>query len=75
MEENKKNEILKKTYEIEKSVLMENLKKRDIDIENLKNENNRLIDINKNLQSELDKIIYSRSYKIVKKLTKLVKRG
>lgn len=82
MKELEKIEILKRTCEIEISVLMDNLKKRNIIIENLqkenkmqKNRNDDLKNENKILRSELDEIKYSRSYKIVKTITKFLKRG
>ncbi len=81
MVESKKNEILKRTLEIERSILIENMKKKQENIETLGKEKDMLegkIDNlkkeNIKLRSELDKIIYSRSYKITQKVTKLLKR-
>ncbi len=74
-------DILLRTLEKEKELLKENLaniknkesgdKKK---VENIQNENNALKQTNKELREQLDSILYSRSYKILQKVKKIIKR-
>ncbi len=68
MELNKKNEIINKELIIENNILIENLQKKREEVQNLKKENEYL-------RRKLDQIIYSRSYKAVQKIKKIIKRG
>ena len=43
-------------------------------VENIQNENNALKQTNKELREQLDSILYSRSYKILQKVKKIIKR-
>lgn len=72
MEEKKKLEILKRELEIENNILKQNYKQE-------KDENKKKIDRleqeRNELQSKLDSIIYSRSYKLIQKIKNILKRG
>lgn len=74
MNENGKNDIINRELAIENSVLLENMQKKNIYIENLEEEKQRLKKENKVLRENLDSIMYSRSYKIIQKVKKIVKR-
>lgn len=72
MEEKRKLEILNRELEIENNILKqkyeqerEENKKRISELELKRNE----------LQNKIDSIIYSRSYKLVQKITNILKRG
>lgn len=72
------NEILLKTAEKEINILKESLKTiraRDKEeIRKLKSENEELRNDNKAMREQLDSILYSRSYKFVQKLKKIIKK-
>lgn len=81
MELTKKLEFINQELELENSILKEKLVERDNTINRLKKEkedqihrNEEVIDINKKLQSELDSILYSRSYKFMQSIKKIVGR-
>lgn len=74
MNENNKGDIINKELTIENGVLMENIQKKDKYIESLEKEKEKLKEDNKRLQENLDSIIYSRSYKFIKKINKIIKR-
>lgn len=74
-------DILLRTLEKEKELLKENLAKiknkesgDKKKVENIQNENNALKQTNKELREQLDSILYSRSYKFLQKLKKIIKR-
>ena len=74
-------DILLRTLEKEKELLRENLAKiknkesgDKKKVENIQNENNALKQTNKELREQLDSILYSRSYKILQKVKKIIKR-
>lgn len=67
MELNNKMDIVNRELTIENNVLIENMQKKDRYIESLEKQN-------RTLQENLDSIIYSRSYKAVQKIKKLIKR-
>lgn len=74
-------DILLRTLEKEKELLKENLAKiknkesgDKKKVENIQNENNALKQTNKELREQLDSILYSRSYKILQKVKKIIKR-
>lgn len=89
METIKKYEILNNELTIENEILMNNLqkiksdceqtKKLNIELEykniELKNSNEFLKKEYEELRNEMDKIKYSRSYKFINKIKKIVKRG
>lgn len=82
MELNKINEILKKELEIENNFLINNIEKQKKQIFELKNSNEKLKQENiyikneyENLKKEYDAIIYSRSFKIIKRIKSIIKRG
>ena len=86
MNEIEKIKLLKDELEIENQILKEKLKKskktmaqQENEIKELVNQKNLTI---KNLESQkneiqekLDKILYSRSYKVIRKLNGILKRG
>lgn len=74
MNENSKNDIINRELTIENSILMENIQKKDRYIENLQEEKQNLEKRNRDLQKKLDSIIYSRSYKVIQKVKKIIKR-
>lgn len=74
MDEKSKNDIMTKELVIENRVLIENMQKRNKYIEDLKNENQNLNEKNKALQESLDLIMNSRSYKLIRKIKKIIKR-
>ena len=74
-------DILLRTLEKEKKLLKENLAKiknkesgDKKKVENIQNENNALKQTNKELREQLDSILYSRSYKILQKVKRIIKR-
>ncbi len=74
-------DILLRTLEKEKELLKENLAKiknkesgDKKKVENIQNENNALKQTNKELREQLDSILYSRSYKILQKVKRIIKR-
>ena len=74
-------DILLRTLEKEKELLKENLAKiknkesgDKKKVENIQNENNALKQTNKELREQLDSILYSRSYKFLQKVKKIIKR-
>ena len=74
-------DVLLRTLEKEKELLKENLAKiknkesgDKKKVENIQNENNALKQTNKELREQLDSILYSRSYKILQKVKKIIKR-
>lgn len=89
MDLNETTKILNKELQIENDVLMQNIEKKNISIKELENKNADLISnidtLTKNykdlqeeykiLQNEYNKIIYSRSYKIIQKVKRIIKRG
>lgn len=66
MELSEKFDIIKKELELEKEILIKNNEESKKRIQFLENEN-------KELRESLDKIIYSRSYKIMNKIKKVMK--
>lgn len=66
MELSEKFDIIKKELELEKEILIKNNEENKKRIQFLENEN-------KELRESLDKIIYSRSYKIMNKIKKVMK--
>lgn len=68
MEVEKELEIINRELEIENNTLVQNIEKRKEQIKILQDEN-------KKLREELDKIIYSRSYKMMQKIKGIIKRG
>ena len=72
MEEKRKLEILKRELEIENNILKQRCKQERE--ENRKRINELELERNE-LQYKIDSIIYSRSYKLVKKITNILKRG
>lgn len=67
MELNNKMDIINRELTIENNVLIENMQRKDRYIESLEKQN-------RTLQENLDSIIYSRSYKAVQKIKRLIKR-
>lgn len=61
MEENKKLKIKCEEYEMENQILIGKLASKDNEL--------------KIIRDELEKIMYSRTYKITQKLSKILKRG
>ena len=84
MEVSEKYKLINKELEIENKVLMENLQKQLKDYEELKKQLNKLEVLeqenafikkeNEKLQIEMDRIKYSRTYKIASKISKIIKR-
>jgi lipase chaperone LimK len=72
MEEKRKLEILNRELEIENNILKQRCKQERE--ENRKRINELELERNE-LQDKIDSIIYSRSYKLVKKITNILKRG
>lgn len=72
MEEKRKLEILNRELEIENNILKQRCKQERE--ENRKRINELELE-RKELQDKIDSIIYSRSYKLVKKITNILKRG
>lgn len=68
MEKIRKLEILNRELELENNLLKEKQKENQKKIEELESQK-------RTLQEELDKIYYSRSYKIIQKIKKILKRG
>lgn len=68
MEKIRKLEILNRELELENNLLKEKQKENQKKIEELESQK-------RTLQEELDKIVYSRSYKIIQKIKKILKRG
>lgn len=66
MELSEKLEIINRELELEKEILIKNNEESKKRIQFLENEN-------KELRESLDKIIYSRSYKIMNKIKKVMK--
>ena len=79
MEEKRKFEILNRELEIENNILKQKLKQEKEDsikeINELELERKRLELERNELQDKIDSIIYSRSYKLVQKITNILKRG
>ena len=71
MEEKRKLEILKRELEIENNILKQKYKQERE--ENRKRINELELKRNE-LQDKIDSIIYSRSYKLVQKITNILKR-
>ena len=67
-------EIIKKTLQKEKELLRTNLEKERKKNRECNQEIERLNLVNKNLQEQLDKIIYSRTYKFAKKISGVLKK-
>lgn len=81
MELTKKLELINQELELENKILKNKLLEKNEIIQNIQKENEKqqekikeVLDINKGLREELDTIIYSRSYKIIQKFKKIVKR-
>ena len=84
MEVSEKYKLINKELEIENKVLMENLQKQLKDYEDLKKQLNKVKVLeqenafikkeNEKLQIEMDRIKYSRTYKIASKISKIIKR-
>ena len=72
MEEKRKLEILNRELEIENNILKQRCKQERE--ENRKRINELELERNE-LQDKIDSIIYSSSYKLVKKITNILKRG
>lgn len=68
MDTNRKYELINTELAMENKIMMENTKKQSEKIKLLEEENAKL-------REDLNKIIYSRSYKILKKMRKVIKRG
>lgn len=68
MEFSEKLKIINQELTIENNLLKEKLKEKNTCIEALEEEK-------QNLRKELDSILYSRSYKIMQKVKKVVKRS
>ena len=79
MEEKRKLEILNRELEIENNILKQKLKQEKEDsikeINEVELERKRLELERNELQDKIDSIIYSRSYKLVQKITNILKRG
>ena len=71
MEEKRKLEILNRELEIENNILKQRCKQEKE--ENRKRINELELERNE-LQDKIDSIIYSRSYKLVQKITNILKR-
>ena len=71
MEEKRKLEILNRELEIENNILKQKYKQERE--ENRKRINELELERNE-LQDKIDSIIYSRSYKLVQKITNILKR-
>lgn len=67
-------EIIKKTLQKEKELLISNLQKEKEKNKEYKQEIDKLNLVNQNLQEQLDRIIYSRTYKFSKKLSSILKK-
>jgi len=67
------NEILIKTLEKENIMLKENIKAQKDKEKVYLNEKEELIKENKQLREQLDSILYSRSYKFVQTIKKIIK--
>ncbi len=78
MEEKRKLEILNRELEIENNILKQKLKQEKEDsikkINEVELERKRLELERNELQDKIDSIIYSRSYKLVQKITNILKR-
>lgn len=72
MEEKRKLEILNRELEIENNILKQKLRQEKED--SIKEINELELERNE-LQDKIDSIIYSRSYKLVQKITNILKRG
>lgn len=72
MEEKRKLEILNRELEIENSILKQKYKQER---EENRKRINELEQERNELQNKIDSIIYSRSYKLVQKITNILKRG
>lgn len=68
MDTNRKYELINTELAMENKIMMENTKKQSEKIKLLEEENAKL-------REDLNKIIYSRSYKILQKMRKVIKRG
>lgn len=75
MELNEKNILINKELIIENDILMENLEQKKKEVQELKEKNQQLENINHDLREQLDAITYSRSYKLTQALKKIVKRS
>ena len=67
-------EILKITFEREKELLKTNLDKEKEKNKKYKQEIEKLNARNRELQEQLDSILYSRTYKLAKKLSSVFKK-
>ena len=67
-------EILKITFEREKELLKTNLDKKKEKNKEYKQEIEKLNTRNRELQEQLDSILYSRTYKLAKKLSSVFKK-
>lgn len=74
MDINNKKDIIYRELIIENNILMDNMEKIKSENTKYKECNKRLTEDNKKLQEELDKITYSRSYKLIKMLKKIIRR-
>ena len=68
MELIEKLNLINRELELEKDIIIKNREKQE-------EVNIQLEQENKMLRSELDKILYSRSYKAMQKIKKIIKRG
>lgn len=68
MELSEKLEIINRELELEKEILIKNNEESKKRIQLLEKEN-------KELRASLDEILYSRSYKIMNRIKKVMKRG
>ena len=67
-------EIIKMTLQKEKELLISNLQKEKEKNKEYKQEIEILNLVNQNLQEQLDRILYSRTYKFAKKLSSILKK-
>ena len=74
MENIKKLEILNNELELENKVLKENLQKEKEKVKDKEKIIEELTISKQKIQGELDKILYSRSYKLTQKIIKILKR-
>ena len=74
MDINNKKDIIYRELIIENNILMDNMEKIKSENTKYKECNKRLTEDNKKLQEELDKITYSRIYKLIKMLKKIIRR-
>ena len=74
MENIKKLEILNTELELENKILKENLQKEKNKVKEKEKIIEEITKSKEKIQVELDKILYSRSYKLTQKIIKILKR-